>query len=61
MGPRRVLLTIPGNILCKIRKSTPHGIDSVFMDVEDGNAANGKTEAHAAMIHTLINHQSLAI
>ncbi|HMS00178.1 MAG TPA: CoA ester lyase [Anaerolineales bacterium] len=45
MHSRRALLYMPGDDRRKIEKSTTLGVDSICMDMEDGVAANKKTEA----------------
>ncbi len=45
MRARRALLYMPGDDLHKIRKATTLGVDCICMDMEDGVAANRKTEA----------------
>ena len=45
MHSRRALLYMPGDDRRKIQKATTLGVDSICMDMEDGVAANKKTEA----------------
>jgi citrate lyase subunit beta-like protein len=49
MHPRRALLYMPGDDRRKIEKATTLGVDSICMDMEDGVAANKKTEARAVI------------
>jgi citrate lyase beta subunit len=49
MHSRRALLYMPGDDRRKIEKSTTLGADSICMDMEDGVAANKKTEARAVI------------
>ena len=49
MHSRRALLYMPGDDRRKIEKSTTLGVDSICMDMEDGVAANKKTEARAVI------------
>src|ERR1700690_1751786 len=53
MKSRRALLYMPGDDWKKIVKSTTLGVDSVCMDMEDGAAANKKTEARAPIAKAL--------
>ena len=45
MHSRRALLYMPGDDRRKIQQATTLGVDSICMDMEDGVAANKKTEA----------------
>ena len=45
MHSRRAILYMPGDDRRKIQKATTLGVDSICMDMEDGVAANKKTEA----------------
>lgn len=45
MRARRAILYMPGDDRRKIQKATTLGVDSICMDMEDGVAANKKTEA----------------
>lgn len=61
MRSRRALLYMPGDDLHKIQKSITLGIDCICMDIEDGVAANRKTEARttiASALHSLDFGQS---
>jgi citrate lyase beta subunit len=53
MHSRRALLYMPGDDRRKIEKSTTLGVDSVCMDMEDGVAANRKTEARAVIAQAM--------
>ena len=53
MKPRRALLYMPGDDWKKIVKSITLGVDSICMDMEDGVAANKKTEARATIVKAL--------
>ena len=53
MHSRRALLYMPGNDRRKIEKATTLGIDSICMDMEDGVAANKKTEARAVIAQAM--------
>jgi citrate lyase beta subunit len=53
MRARRALLYMPGDDLRKIRKATTLDVDCVCLDMEDGVAANRKTEARATVAAAL--------
>ncbi len=53
MHSRRALLYMPGDDRRKIEKSTTLGVDSICMDMEDGVAANKKSEARAVIAQAM--------
>ena len=53
MKSRRALLYMPGDDWKKIAKSITLGVDSICMDMEDGVAANKKTEARTTIAKAL--------
>ena len=53
MYSRRALLYMPGDDRRKIEKATTLGVDSICMDMEDGVAANKKTEARAVIAQAM--------
>jgi len=53
MHSRRAILYMPGDDRRKIEKSTTLGVDSICMDMEDGVAANKKTEARAVIAQAM--------
>jgi citrate lyase beta subunit len=53
MRARRALLYMPGDDLHKIQKATTLDVDCVCMDMEDGVAANRKTEARHTIAEAL--------
>lgn len=53
MHSRRALLYMPGDDRRKIEKSTTLGVDSICMDMEDGVAANKKTEARRVIVQAM--------
>ena len=53
MHSRRALLYMPGDDRRKIEKATTLGVDSICMDIEDGVAANKKTEARAVIAQAM--------
>ena len=53
MKARRALLYMPGDDRRKIEKSTTLGVDSICMDMEDGVAANKKSEARAVIAQAM--------
>src|SRR5919109_1165902 len=53
MRARRALLYMPGDDFHKIHKATTLGVDSICMDMEDGVAANKKTEARAVIAQAM--------
>lgn len=53
MHSRRAFLYMPGDDRRKIEKSTILGVDSICMDMEDGVAANKKTEARAVIAQAM--------
>ena len=53
MHSRRALLYMPGDDRRKIEKATTLGVDSICMDMEDGVAANKKTEARAVIAQAM--------
>ncbi len=53
MHSRRALLYMPGDDRRKIEKATTLGVDSICMDMEDGVAANRKTEARAVIAQAM--------
>jgi len=53
MHSRRAILYMPGDDRRKIEKATTLGVDSICMDMEDGVAANKKTEARAVIAQAM--------
>lgn len=53
MHSRRALLYMPGDDRRKIEKATTLGVDSICMDMEDGVAANKKTEAREVIAQAM--------
>ncbi len=53
MHSRRALLYMPGDNWKMITKSITLGVDSICMDMEDGAAANKKTEARETIVRAL--------
>lgn len=53
MRSRRALLYMPGDQWGKITKALTLGVDCICMDMEDGTAANRKTEARASIARAL--------
>ena len=53
MHSRRAILYMPGDDRRKIEKSTTLGVDSICMDMEDGVAANKKTEAREVIAQAM--------
>lgn len=53
MHSRRALLYMPGDDRRKIEKATTLGVDSICMDMEDGVAANKKSEARAVIAEAM--------
>jgi len=53
MHSRRAILYMPGDDRRKIEKSATLGVDSICMDMEDGVAANKKTEARAVIAQAM--------
>ncbi len=53
MHSRRALLYMPGDDRRKIEKATTLGVDSICIDMEDGVAANRKTEARAVIAQAM--------
>jgi len=53
MHSRRAILYMPGDDRRKIQKATTLGVDSICMDMEDGVAANKKTEARAVIAQAM--------
>ncbi|MCC6499141.1 MAG: CoA ester lyase [Anaerolineales bacterium] len=53
MKARRALLYMPGDDRRKIEKATTLGVDSICMDMEDGVAANKKTEAREVIAQAM--------
>ncbi len=53
MHVRRALMYMPGDDMHKIQKAISLGVDCICMDIEDGVAANRKTEARATIRQAL--------
>lgn len=53
MHSRRALLYMPGDDRRKIEKATTLAVDSICMDMEDGVAANKKSEARAVIAQAM--------
>lgn len=53
MHSRRAILYMPGDDRRKIEKATTLGVDSICMDMEDGVAANKKTEAREVIAQAM--------
>src|SRR5690606_35964411 len=53
MHSRRALLYMPGDDRRKIQKAATLGVDSICMDMEDGVAANKKTEAREVIAQAM--------